>query len=332
MTSPSLDEFGLIARHLAPLATHAAARGLTDDVAVLAARDIGGSLVITADAIVAGVHFLADDPPEAVAQRVLRVNLSDLAAKGARPIGYVLTLALGHDQDEAWVARFAAGLAANQRQFSWSLLGGDTIGTPGPLTISVTALGEGPAGDAAPRNGARAGDRIWVTGSIGDGALGLAVCLGKAPSIASDLAEAAAARFRVPQPRVKLGRALMESGLVTASADISDGLVADLAHIAEESRLRGLIDGPFVPLSPAGQAAVAADAAWFPKLITGGDDYELVITGPASADAALRRIARDTGIPLTPIGWMEEGSGVTVYGEDGEPISLERAGYTHFQP
>jgi len=147
-----------------------------------------------------------------------------------------------------------------------------------------------------------------------------------------DSAEAAAARFRVPQPRVKLGRALMESGLVTASADISDGLVADLAHIAEESRLRGLIDGPFVPLSPAGQAAVAADAAWFPKLITGGDDYELVITGPASADAALRRIARDTGIPLTPIGWMEEGSGVTVYGEDGEPISLERAGYTHFQP
>lgn len=330
MTSQPLGEFDLIARYLAPLATHPGARGLVDDVAVLSGADLAAGLVLNTDTVVSGVHFLADDDPAVVAERVLRVNLSDLAAKGARPIGYLLSLALTPAEDEAWIAAFTQGLRQNQQEFAWSLLGGDTVRTPGALTLTVTALGEAPPGLGPVRAGAKAGDDIWVSGSIGDGALGLAVCQGQAPAIGAALAAAAEARFRLPQPRVALGRALAMTGLLTASADVSDGLVADLAHIAEASGLRAIIDGPLVPLSSAGRAAAAADPAWFVRLITGGDDYELLLTAPPAGRAAFINAAKECGTDLTRIGTMEAGSGVTVKGRDGAPLALGQGGYRHF--
>ncbi len=325
----SLGEFELIARYLAPLATDPGARGLNDDVAVLNLARTGGDLVLNADAIVAGVHFLADEDPAAIAERVLRVNLSDLAAKGAAPLGYLLTLALSTGQDEAWIAAFAAGLRRNQDTFGWSLLGGDTVRTPGPLTINVTAIGNAAA--AAPRRGgAQSGDQVWVSGTIGDAVLGLAFCQGRGPDLTAALAGHVTVRFRQPEPRVELGSALIGSGLVTASADISDGLIADLGHIAEASSLRAVIDGAAIPLSPSGVMAVDANPQWFEQMITGGDDYELLLTAPASASPELSRLAAQNSMDLTMIGHMEEGRGVTVTGRGGQPLCIAQGGYRHF--
>ena len=328
--SPALGEFGLIARYFAPLATHSAARGLQDDVAVLAVGDSPGDLVLNVDAIVSGVHFLPDETANAVAERVLRVNLSDLAAKGAEPIGYLLTLALPSEIDEAWLAGFSTGLKGNQQQFGWSLLGGDTVRTPGPLTISVTALGRVPAGKAPKRGGAQVGDQIWVSGTIGDAALGLAVCLGQGPQIAGPLKELAVRRFRQPEPRLKLGQAIVKACLATASADISDGLAADLGHIAEASSLAAAVDGSAVPFSQAGLAALALDQSWFMRMIAGGDDYELLFSAPPDAAEPLTHLAASVGVPLTMIGLMTTGAGVQVTDRKGQPLSLTHSGYTHF--
>lgn len=330
MTSKPLSEFGLIATYLAPLATHPGARGLRDDVAVLAAAEIGPGLVLNTDTIVADVHFFPEDPPAAVAERVLRVNLSDLAAKGARPIGYLLSLALSPGQDETWIAAFASGLTQNQKQFAWSLLGGDTVRTPGALTLSVTALGEAPPGGSPDRSGGQAGDAVWVSGTIGDGALGLAVHLGEGPDIAPDLAAQALRRFRQPEPRLSLGQAIASAGLATASADISDGLAADIGHIAEASSLRAVIDTSKVPLSAACKAATAKDPAWLAKLLTGGDDYELVFAVPTDADKAMARIAAETGTSLTRIGHLAPGEGTVFLNADGNPLPLTDPGYRHF--
>lgn len=329
-SAAGLTEFGLIAKYLAPLAVHPGARGLVDDVAVLRGQDLAGDMVLNTDTVVAGVHFLRDDPADAVAERVLRVNLSDLAAKGARPLGYLLTLALSPAEDEAWIAGFTEGLRRNQAAFGWSLLGGDTVRTPGALTISVMAIGEAPPGKAPARAGAKPGDQVWVTGTIGDGVLGLAVAQGEGPAIAPDLAAAAAARFRLPQPRVSLGQALVATGTISASADISDGLVADLGHIADASGVQAIIEGLRVPLSAAGHAAIARDTGWFARLISGGDDYELLLTAPPAAAIRLETVARDCGVALTCIGHMEAGSGVRVLGGGGEPLSLGHTGYRHF--
>lgn len=330
MTSKPLSEFGLIADYLAPLATHPGARGLVDDVAVLSGAELARGVVLNTDTIVAGVHFLSDDPPAAIAERVLRVNLSDLAAKGAKQLGYLLSLALSPNEDEAWIAGFAEGLGQNQQQFGWSLLGGDTVRTPGALTISVTALGEASPGGTPLRGGAQAGDSIWVSGTIGDGALGLALHLEEGPAIAPDLSTQALARFRQPEPRLALGQAIARAKLATASADISDGLAADAAHIAEASGLRAIIDSAQVPFSAACKAALAADPAWLAKLLTGGDDYELVFTARPNATAALARLAAETDVPLTCIGRMEAGSGTVILGPDGEPLLMAHAGYSHF--
>ncbi|MCA8928855.1 MAG: thiamine-phosphate kinase [Alphaproteobacteria bacterium] len=329
MTSPPLDEFGLIARYLAPLATHPGADGLHDDVAVLARASLAGDLVLTTDAIVAGVHFLEDEDPRLVAERLLRANLSDLAAKGARPIGYQLTLALTVAEDAAWLEAFTTGLRANQTAFDWSLLGGDTVRTPGPLTLSLTALGELAAGTRAPRRGgAKAGDAVWVTGWIGDGALGLAVAKGEAGFLPPHLAGAAEAKFRLPQPRVAFGLAL--AGVATASADVSDGLVADLGHIAEASGLGAAIEADAVPLSAAGRAAVAHDPAWLARLLSGGDDYEIVFTAPPAAEAAIRTAGAASGLAVTRIGSMTAGEGVSVRRGDGTPLAIPDGGYHHF--
>lgn len=332
MTSPSppLDEFGLIARYLAPLATHPGADGLRDDVAVLARESLAGDLVITTDAIVAGVHFLADEDPALVAERLLRVNLSDLAAKCARPIGYQLTLAMTGEQTGPWMEAFTRGLRANQEAFGWSLLGGDTVRTPGPLTLSLTALGE-LCGDRLPRrSGAQAGDDVWVTGWIGDGALGLAVAQGTVDFLPAEAAAAAERKFRLPEPRVAFGMALGQTGAATASADVSDGLIADLGHICEGSRLAATVEAEAVPLSDGGRTAVAHDPAWLPLLLGGGDDYEIVFTAPPAAADAVRRASAESGLAVTRIGSLAAGQGVTVRHADGTLVPVEGGGYSHF--
>jgi thiamine-monophosphate kinase len=320
-------EFELIAKYFAPLAAgEPGALVLKDDAACLKPR-AGCDLVLTTDAIVAGVHFFAHDPPQTVAKKALRVNLSDLAAKGAVPRGYLLTLALPADIDEAWVKGFAKGLKSDQATFGIALLGGDTTGTPGPLTINIAAFGEVPSGKMIARGDAKVGDDVWVSGTIGDAALGLRLLKGETYDIGEKLKRAALQRFRVPKPRSQLGPQLI--GVAHACIDVSDGLIADLGHICEVSAVGMEIVLRDVPLSAAAKAAVGAgtDAAAF---LSGGDDYELALTASPSAHARLAAVAAQSKVPLTRIGQVVKGKAVRVLDATGKPLRFARAGYTHF--
>ncbi len=309
MSSDLPAEFALIARHFRPLAGPGAL-DLQDDAAVLAPPP-GRELVLTCDAMVAGVHFLPDDPPDLVGRKLLRVNLSDLAAKGATPIGYLMTVSAPRDTPDAWYAGFAEGLLQDQKEFGVSLLGGDTTSTPGPISLSLTILGHVAPGQAVHRAGAQPGDGIFVTGTIGDGALGLAV----AQARLSDPTGFLLSRYRLPQPRVGLAIA----GVASAGMDISDGLVQDLGHICRASGVTADIDAARIPLSP---QARAAGPDWLPTCLTGGDDYELLLAIPAG---------REGGIPVTRIGAFRAGlPEVIVRGLDGKPMNLARGGWSHF--
>jgi thiamine-monophosphate kinase len=308
-------EFDLIARFFKPLAADAAARGLDDDAAVFDPPP-GRSLVVTTDMLSAGVHFLPRADPADIAWKALAVNLSDLAAMGAAPVGYTLALALGDDADDAWIAAFASGLGAAQAAFGVALLGGDTTATPGPTTVSVTAIGTVEAGCAVPRSGARPRDIVCVTGTIGDGALGLRTAQGETLGLSHADAAYLSARYTRPTPR--LGVVDGVAG-VHACADVSDGLVADAGHIADASGVAVVIEAAAVPLSDAARAAVAADPTLLETVLTGGDDYELVCA-----------VAPDMMIEgLIPVGRAEAGAGVTVVDADGIPMPLGRAGWTH---
>ncbi len=322
-------EFELITRHFAPLAAaEPGAFRLLDDAAVLGlGRD--GALVVTVDAMVAGVHFPPDEAPELIARKLLRVNLSDLAAMGAHARAYLLAVALPRGIDEEWVAAFCRGLAADQAEFGVTLVGGDTVATDGPLTLSLTAMGEVGEGDAMRRSGARAGDDIYVSGTIGDAALGLRALRGAYPDLASDEREALIDRYRLPRPRMALGPRLV--GLARAVTDISDGLVADLGHVSAASGLGARIEATRVPLSRAAQAALGADGGASPDVLSGGDDYELLFTADPAAARALADIAAGLGLPLTAIGRMTEGEGVSVLDAAGLPVKDTGAGgYRHF--
>jgi len=311
-------EFALIARHFRPLAG-AAALDLLDDAAVLS-PPAGRELVLTADAMVEGVHFLPDDPPDLVGRKLLRVNLSDLAAKGATPLGYLMTVSAPRTTSDDWFAGFAAGLAQDQRQFGVTLLGGDTTSTPGPIALSLTALGHVAPGGAVRRAGAAPGDGIWVTGTIGDGALGLAAARGKIADPTGHLL----ARYRVPQPRVGLAIA----GIASAGMDVSDGLVQDLGHICRAGTVAAELDAALVPLSA---AAREAGPDWLVTCLTGGDDYELLLAVPPAQDAALNEAARRAGVPVTRIGRFNSGPPqVVVRGPDGKRMALDRGGWSHF--
>lgn len=327
---PALDvagEFETIDKLLKPLAHPEWARGLADDVAVLPSRP-GFDLVLTKDALVEGVHFLPEDPLDTVARKLLRVNLSDLAAKGAEPLGYLL--ACHWSERCGWPERqaFVAGLAEDQARFDVHLLGGDTVVTPGPAAFSLTALGWVPAGRAVTRSGARAGDLVFVTGSIGDGRLGLRAARGEL-SLEPERLEALAAHYRAPVPRLDFSD--MVRDLATASIDVSDGLAADLALIAQASDLRITLNLNVLPLSAAAQA-------WFAdrvdpqlsleELATGGDDYEIAFTADPRHEETLRREADRRLIRLTRIGEVSDGAGLHVL-YDGRPIALARTGWTH---
>ena len=317
-----IDEFDLIARLLRPLTRGAPeALGLLDDAAILPARP-GFDLVISKDMIVEGVHFLPSDPLDLVARKLLRVNLSDLAAKAAEP--YAWFLAVSWPPRCGWAEReaFARGLASDQDAFGLSLLGGDTTATPGPLTASATVLGWVPQGRALLRSGARRGDLVLVSGVIGDGRLGLRAALGEIA------APDALSRYRLPEPRLNLRAALAAAH---ACADVSDGLIADAGHIARASSLGMDIDLDRTPLSADGLAYVGAAPDRLQaliELVTGGDDYELVCTSSPERAEALIAAAAAIGVRMTVIGRVREGQGVRALSE-GREAHLERGGYRH---
>lgn len=327
---PAVDvagEFETIRRLFAPLAHPEWGRGLVDDVAVVPSRP-GHDLVLTKDAIVEGVHFLPDDPLDTVARKLMRVNLSDLAAKGAEPFGYLL--ACHWSPRCGWPERmtFCDGLRIDQKAFGIGLLGGDTVATPGPASFSMTLLGWIPKGRTVGRAGARAGDLVFVTGAIGDGCLGLEAVRERL-SLDPERIAALSAHYRTPMPRVEF--ALPIRDLASAAIDVSDGLIADLGHLADASRAGVEIDLESVPLSAAGQAwfdGRVDEQAALEKLVTGGDDYEIAFTAAARDEAALRREAERRHLRLTRIGRVTEGQGV-VARFAGKPVAFQRSGFSH---
>ena len=328
-----LGEFELIARYFAPLARgFPGAFGLLDDAAVIAPPP-GHELVVKTDAIVGGVHFLHDDPPELIARKALRVNLSDLAAKGAVPRAYMLDIMLPKTVTEEWIAAFARGLAEDQNEYGVHLIGGDTDSTPGPATIAVMAFGDVATGRMIHRGGARVGDTVFVTGTIGDAALGLAVLHGTLANLDMKDADFLVDRYRLPRPRVRLSPRLI--GIADAALDVSDGLLADLGHLCEASELAAVIEASRVPLSPAGRAVLAAHSGHITTVLTGGDDYEILLTAPPEAVNELAELSRTLDVPITAIGAMRspsigKPSHVTVLDESLEPLVFDRSGWTHF--
>jgi thiamine-monophosphate kinase len=323
-------EDALIARYFKPLATDPGAFGLVDDAAVLSSS--GDDIVVTTDAVVEGVHYLAGDPPDTIARKALRVNLSDLAAKGATPAGFVLTLAL-RSKEDAWLRPFADALGEDCRTFACPLLGGDTVSTPGPQMISITAFGRVPKGRMVGRTGARPGDLILVTGTIGDAALGLDVLRGGAATgaLASDpqARETLVSRYRVPQPRNVLAKAVRD--YATAAMDVSDGLAGDLTKLCAASGVSASVEVPNVPLSAAAASLVARNVVCVETLLAGGDDYEVLCTVPPAQSDALIGAGRVVGLAVTAIGTIVGGHAPPRFLDGrGQELALKRLSYSHF--
>ena len=324
-----IGEFEIIERYFAPLAAaEPGALGLLDDAALLS-LEAGQHMVVTTDTMIAGVHFRPSDAPEDIAAKVLRANLSDLAAMGATPISYTLSAALTDAVDEDWLARFTRSLASDQARYAITLVGGDTVATPGPLSFGVTAFGSVDAGRELRRSSARPGDLIFVSGTIGDAALGLLVLRGELAKLEGALAESLIDRYLRPQPRVELGRRLV--GQAHAAADISDGLVADLGHIAQASKVAATLEASQVPLSSAARAALSGDPSLMATVLSGGDDYELVFTAPPETALPLARLADEMGVALKCVGSVAEGNArVRVVDAADREMALSKAGYRHF--
>jgi thiamine-monophosphate kinase len=324
-------EDALIARYFKPLATDAGAFGLDDDAAALKVRS-GEEIVVTTDAIVEGVHFLKHDPPDTVARKALRVNLSDLAAKGAATAGFVMTLAL-RGADDSWLTAFARALGEDALAFACPLLGGDTVSTPGPLTVSITAFGRVPAGKMVHRSGARPGDRVLVTGTIGDAALGLDILKGGGigQALADDQAgrDLLVARYRVPEPRNALANVVRD--FANAAIDISDGLAGDLTKLCAASGVSALIDLASVPTSAPAGRLLGQGATTIETLVSGGDDYEILCTVAEGRSGALAADAKRAGVALTSIGTVIAGLHAPRFLDaQGSEIVLKRLSYSHF--
>ena len=317
-----LGEFDLIKRFFMPHTNHTVLAG-GDDAALIAVA-AGMELAVSVDALVAGRHFFEDADAYGVGWKCLAVNVSDMAAMGATPRWATLALTLPA-VDAQWLADFARGFLALAADEGIDLIGGDT--TRGPLCVCVQIMGEVPRGEALRRSGARAGDDLWVSGTLGDAALALAHARGDFRLHADDF-EYACKRLHQPQPRVALGRGLL--GRATSAIDVSDGLVGDVGHIAAASEVRASIRWDSIPLSMVGMR-YADHPLVRQAALAGGDDYELAFTAPASVRQEIDALAAQVGVGVTRIGMMESGSGVVVLDRQGEPISLTESGFDHFR-
>jgi thiamine-monophosphate kinase len=325
-----LDEHGLIARYFAPFAGQGA-HGLLDDAATLAVTP-GCELVVTSDAVVADVHFFTSDPPASIARKALAVNISDLAAKGAVPVGFVITLSLNETCDENWIEAFAGGLNEASQFFICPLLGGDTVRTPGPVNISITAFGEVPAGQMVMRQGANCGDYVYVTGTIGDAALGLALCKTPKPAWADHLTPAESRdlidHYLHPSPKLALRDALRLHA--SSAMDISDGLAGDLAKLCKASQVTSTIQREKIPLSVAASKALFVAPELYDMIITGGDDYEILCTISGAKASAFEEQARLCKVQVTPIGVINEEGGLPVFVHEDQNMTYTRGSYSHF--
>jgi thiamine-monophosphate kinase len=331
-TPAETGEERLIAKYFAPLAKHPGALGLTDDAAVLTPPP-GSDLVVTVDAIVAGVHFFPDDPPDMIARKALRVNLSDLAAKGATPGGFLLALALPDGIPEGWLQAFAQGLGADAETYACPLFGGDTVKTPGSLTISITAFGFAPQGKMVQRRGAKAGDRVIVTGTIGDAALGLRLRQDEGNArrwkLDAIMVEHLVGRYLLPQPRVAVA-ALVQTH-ASAAMDVSDGLAGDLEKLCRASGVSAEVEVARVPLAAAARTAAATEPALMETILSGGDDYEILCTVSAAQSGDFIAAAQAAGVTATEIGHVTAGEGAAQFvGPDGRPLRLSQTSFSHF--
>jgi thiamine-monophosphate kinase len=316
----------LIADYFKPIATHPGALALSDDAAFLTPAP-GTDVVLKTDAIIGGVHFFAEDDARDVARKALRVNLSDLAAKGATPLGFLVSLALPQDTSAAWLKRFALGLGEDADAYQCPLFGGDTDRTPGPAMIAISMFGSVPQGAMVRRAGAKAGHRVFVTGTIGDAALGLKLRQGVTWPLAAAQRAHLLSRYLLPQPRNALAEIVR--AYASASMDVSDGLAGDLTKLCRVSGVAAQIDVAAVPLSDAARAAIGADAAMRETALTGGDDFEILCTVPPARVDAFRTAAQAAGVPVTEIGAIEAGEGA--HFRDGDrDLAFRRLSFSHF--
>jgi thiamine-monophosphate kinase len=325
---PTSAEDRLIARHFKPLATHPGALGLSDDAAFIK-PPAGCDLVLKTDAIIGGVHFFPDDAAHTVASKALRVNLSDLAAKGAKPLGFLLSLALPKETSDDWLADFANGLRGDAVLFGCPLFGGDTDRTPGPAMISIAMFGSVPEGTMVRRAGARPGDLVFVSGTIGDGALGLLVRRG---DVGANLDAAhrqhLVSRYLLPQPRNALAEAVRTHA--SAAMDVSDGLVGDLAKLCRVSQVAAVVEVARVPQSDAAKAVIGSDPNLRETALTGGDDFEILCTVPPAKADSFRAAAKAANVPVTEIGVIAAGEGVQFRDAQGKALTFKRTSFSHF--
>jgi thiamine-monophosphate kinase len=326
--SKHLSEFDLIKSYFAPLAASAeGAFGLTDDAAVLTPT-AGKNFVVTTDALVEGVHFLSDDTPQDIAAKLLRVSLSDLASMGAAPTFYSLAIAINSNTSSEWIKAFAESLATDQTKFGITLIGGDTVSTPGPLMFSLTAMGLVETGNELRRSRAQVGDDIWVSGTIGDGALGLRVARDEIADISDANRDFLLSRYRRPLPRTLLGPELINHA--HAAIDLSDGLIADLGHICATSQVGADIHIAAVPLSLATQSIISKQPTYIDTVLGGGDDYELLFTADSAFETESKGIGERAKVAVTKIGTINDRKLIRIFKENGEEHSLSQNGYSHF--
>ena len=324
-------EQALIQDIFAPLAQSPEALGLKDDAA-LVLQKAGCDMIVTSDTLVAGVHFFASDPADLVARKALRVNLSDLAAKGAVAQYYLLNIALSDNVTRSWLKRFAKGLSDDQKTFGCALIGGDTVKTPGPLTLSITAYGDVPKGQMVKRGSARPGDLLYVSGFIGDGVLGLEV-LRNAVGFMKAMSRADKTyfkqRYRLPEPRVSLAASLRE--FATAAMDISDGLAGDLALMCAASKVTAKVTASDIPFSSAANRALARTPNLISKLVSGGDDYEILCAVPPKNAKDFEQATERAGVPVSRIGIFKAGKSQPQFVDsDGKVLALDKLSYSHF--
>lgn len=339
---PIANEFSIIAKYFKPLAAgFTGSLNLSDDAAIIAQLP-DSELVITKDAISQGIHFIGNEPPELIAGKALRVNLSDLAAMGATPLCYFLALMLPKNTSEQWLEKFAGGLKQTQEEFNISLAGGDTTATEGSFSISITAIGTIPKGAALKRSGAKAGDDIYVSGTLGDSALGLELLQSSPfPHPPSHFIN----RYLTPEPRIKLGEKLR--GTATSAMDISDGLAQDLGHICTASNVGAIIYAEKIPISKCHPALVAESGenhtdltyntrprneCWvtIEKALTGGDDYELLFTAAPDKRQFIAALAKPLNLQITLIGQITQDKNIIILDKNNDILQLDKKGFAHF--